>query len=164
MKIVNKELIIKRLNRLPPELLHVIFLSRNLAKIQKVGVYLVGGFVRDLILGVENFDLDIVVEKDGIEFAYKLSRILDAHVLKHRAFGTATITTKDGLKIDIATCRKEFYPEPAVLPVVSKGSIEDDLFRRDFTINAMACHIDFERFGQFVDILGGLEDLKKKCV
>ncbi|MBL7197851.1 MAG: CCA tRNA nucleotidyltransferase [Candidatus Omnitrophica bacterium] len=158
---IKKESIIKQLNKLPSKLLHVIFLSRNLAKIQKVGVYLVGGFVRDLLLGVENFDLDIVVEKDGIDFAYKLSRILDAHVVKHRAFGTATITKKDGLKIDIATSRKEFYPAPAALPIVSKGSIEDDLFRRDFTINAMACHIDFEKFGQFVDISGGLKDLKE---
>ena len=158
---IKKEAIIKRLNDLPSELQHVIFLSRNLAKVQKVGVYLVGGFVRDLLLGVGNFDLDIVVEKNGIDFAYKLSKILDAHLVKHRAFGTATITKKDGLKIDIATSRKEFYPEPAALPLVSQGSIEDDLGRRDFTINAMACHIDFEKFGQFVDIFDGLKDLKK---
>lgn len=161
MKTIKKELIINKLNKLPEELLHVIFLARNLAKIQKVGVYLVGGFVRDLLLGKENFDLDIVVEKEGIDFAYKLSRILDAHIIKHRAFGTATITKKDGLKIDISTSRREFYPESAALPVVSKGKIEDDLFRRDFTINAMACHIDFEKFGQFVDVTGGLEDLKQ---
>lgn len=158
---IKKDTIIKRLNKLPSQLQHIIFLSRNLAKIQKVGVYLVGGFVRDLLLGAKNFDLDIVVEKDGIDFAYKLSRILDAHVVKHRAFGTATITKKDGLKIDIATSRKEFYPEPTVLPLVTQGSIEDDLFRRDFTINAMACHIDFEKFGQFVDMFDGLRDLKK---
>lgn len=161
---IKKELIIKKLNQLPPELLNVIFLARNLAKIQKVGVYLVGGFVRDLLLGVDNFDLDIVVEKEGIDFAYKLSRVLNATVIKHRAFGTATITTKDGLKVDIATSRREYYPEPTALPIVSAGAIEDDLHRRDFTINAMACHIDFEKFGQFVDISGGLADLKSKLI
>ncbi|MFC1708530.1 CCA tRNA nucleotidyltransferase [Candidatus Omnitrophota bacterium] len=161
---IKKELIVKKLNKLPAQLSNIIFLSRNLAKIQKVGVYLVGGFVRDILLGVDNFDLDIVVEKDGIDFAYKLSRVLDAHVIKHRAFGTATITTKEGLKIDLTTSRREFYPEPAVLPVVSEGTIEDDLFRRDFTINAMACHIDFEKFGEFVDISGGLKDLRAGCV
>ncbi len=164
MKNIDKGEIIKKLDKLPPELLNVIFLSRNLARIQKVGVYLVGGFVRDLLLGAENFDLDIVVEKDGIDFAYKLSRILNGHVVKHRAFGTATITTRDGLKIDVATSRSEYYPEPAALPVVNKGSIEDDLSRRDLTINAMACHIDFEKFGQFVDISGGLRDLRKKRI
>jgi tRNA nucleotidyltransferase (CCA-adding enzyme) len=151
---------INKLNNLPSELLNVIFISRNLAKIENVGVHLVGGFVRDLLLGVENLDLDIVVEKDGIGFAHKLSRILDAPLVKHKAFGTATITKKDGLKIDIATCRKESYPKPAALPVVENGTIEDDLLRRDFTINAMACHIDFETFGQFVDVAGGLSDLK----
>lgn len=164
MKLIKKESIIKKLNKLPEELLHLIFLTRNLAKIQRVGVYLVGGFVRDLLLGVENFDLDIVVEKEGIDFAYKLSRILNAEVVKHRAFGTAAITTKNGLKIDIATCRREFYPEPAALPIVSEGAIEDDLYRRDFTINAMACHIDYEKFGQFVDISGGLKNLRDKRV
>ncbi|MDD5006141.1 MAG: hypothetical protein PHS93_06540 [Candidatus Omnitrophica bacterium] len=157
---IQKGLLIKRLNSLPLELQHIIFLSRNLARIEKIGVYLVGGFVRDLLLGVDNFDLDIVVEKDGIEFAYKLSRILDGTVVKHKAFGTATITKKNGSKIDIATSRKEFYPAPAALPVVNEGGIEDDLFRRDFSINAMACHIDFEKFGRLVDRFNGLKDLK----
>ena len=161
---IKKDTISRRLNKLPKRLLRIIFLVRDLACKQNVGVYLVGGFVRDLLLAVENFDLDIVVEKDGIDFAYKLSSMLDAGVVKHRAFGTATITKKDGFKIDIATSRKEFYPQPAVLPLVSQGSIQDDLFRRDFTINAMACHIDFEKFGQLVDIFGGLRDLKERCI
>ena len=157
---IEKDSIIKLLNKLPSQLQDIIFLLRKLAKKEKVGVYLVGGFIRDLLLGEENFDLDIVIEKNGIAFATKLSKILNAHLVKHRAFGTATVTKKDGLKIDIATCRKEFYPNPTELPIVRQGSIEDDLFRRDFTINAMACHIDFEKFGQFVDIFGGLRDLK----
>lgn len=158
---IENKLIIKRLNNLPSQLKNIILLSRDLAKEQKVGVYLVGGFVRDLLLRVENFDLDIVVERDGIGFAHKLSIMLDAQLVKHRDFGTATIRKKDGLKIDIATSRKEFYPQPAALPIVSPGNIEDDLFRRDFTINAIACHIDFDKFGQLVDISGGLKDLKE---
>lgn len=158
---IKKDIIISRLNKLPKSLQNIIFLARDLAKEQNMDVYLVGGFVRDLILGVKNFDLDIVVEKDGIDFAYKLSSKLDASIVKHRAFGTATITKKDGFKIDIATCRKEFYPQPAALPLVSQGSIQNDLFRRDFTINAMACHIDFKNFGQLLDLFGGLRDLKE---
>lgn len=161
---IKKDTMVERLKKLPASLRRIIFLSRDLAKKRAVGVYVVGGFVRDLLLGVENFDLDIVVEREGIDFAYRLASLLGAHVTKHRAFGTATITKKDGMKIDIATSRKEHYPTPAALPRVAKGSIEDDLFRRDFTINALACHIDFERFGELVDFFDGVGDLKKKRI
>ncbi|MDD5356312.1 MAG: hypothetical protein PHY56_07250, partial [Candidatus Omnitrophica bacterium] len=161
---MKKDLIIKRINKLPAQLQRIIFICRDLAAREKIDVYLVGGFVRDLLLGVDNFDLDIVVEKNGIDFAYKLSKILGAHIIKHRAFGTATITQKDGFKIDIATSRKESYLEPAALPLVSAGNIQDDLLRRDFTINAIACHIDFEKFGQLVDVCCGIKDLRKGYV
>ncbi|MDD5617839.1 MAG: hypothetical protein PHG69_01990 [Candidatus Omnitrophica bacterium] len=158
---LNKDSIIKRIHSLSPQLQRIIFVCRDLAKNEKVDVYLVGGFVRDLLLGVGNFDLDIVVEKEGIGFASKLSKILDAQLVKHKDFGTATVTQKDGLKIDIATSRKEFYPEPAALPLVRQGDIGDDLLRRDFTINSIACHIDYDKFGQLVDVCGGLKDLQK---
>ena len=161
---MKKELIVKRINKLPHRLKNIIFICRDLAEKECLDVYLVGGFVRDLLLGGENFDFDIVVERNGIDFAYKLSQILDAHLIKHKAFGTATLTLKDGLKIDIATSRREYYPKPAALPVVSKGDIEDDLLRRDFTINAIACHIDCDKFGQIVDVCGGLSDLKLKKI
>jgi len=164
MKMIKSDLITRRIHKLPDQLKRIIFICRDLAGSEKVGVYLVGGFVRDLLLGVDNFDLDIVVERNGIDFAYKLSKILDAHLIKHRAFGTATITRKDGFKIDIATSRRESYPEPAALPLVSAGDIRDDLLRRDFTINAIACHIDSGKFGQLVDMCGGIEDLKKGYV
>jgi len=145
-------------------LLDIIILASDLAKTEEIEVYLVGGFVRDLLLGVDNFDLDIVVERDGIGFAKKLADRLNASLIKHRAFGTATITTKDNFKIDIATCRREVYPESAALPIVKEGNIEDDLFRRDYTINAMGCHIDFEKFGQIVDFYGGIKDLNQSCI
>lgn len=160
----QKDILITRLRKLPTPLLRIIYCSRDLAKRQAVGVYLVGGFVRDLLLGVENLDLDLVVEREGIDFAYRLASLFDAQLIKHRAFGTATITTKDGIKIDIATSRKEYYPAPAALPRVTGGSIEDDLSRRDFTINALACHIDSERFGELVDFFDGIGDLRKKRI
>jgi len=161
---IKKEIIIKRLGRLPDRLKEIVFLARDLAKQEGMGVYLVGGFVRDLILGVDNFDLDFVVEKNGIDFAHKLSELLKGHMIKHRAFNTATITTKDGFKIDVATSRSEVYPEPAALPVVSVSDIGDDLYRRDFTINALACHIDKDRYGEIVDMFNGAKDLKTGSV
>lgn len=160
----QKDIIAKRLQKLPAPLPRIIYLARDLAKERGVSVYVVGGFVRDLLLGIENFDVDIVVERKGIDFAYQLASALDAKVIKHRAFGTATITTKDGTKIDIATSRQEFYPAPAALPRVAEGNIKDDLARRDFTVNALACHIDVGRFGEIVDFFNGTGDLKKKRI
>lgn len=138
-------------------------------------VYIVGGFVRDLILGVEDFDLDIVIEGDGIHFAKELSHRLKADFIKHRRFQTATIVIKDkthpqgklfgsGTKIDIATARKEIYEQPAALPRVSPGTIKDDLGRRDFSINAMAVSISRYTFGQLVDFYDSREDLRNKRI
>ncbi len=126
--------------------------------------YLVGGFVRDLILGVKNLDLDIVVEGDGIHFAEDFASILKARVTRHKRFGTATIIIKPNLKIDIATARKETYPYPASLPLVSRGTLRDDLARRDFTINAMAISIMEKDSGKLIDFFAGKSDLIHKKI
>jgi len=150
------------LNKLPKEFRELVALISRRASLHDLPVYLVGGFVRDILLGVKNLDLDIVVEGDGIAFAEDLCGILKGKLTRHRRFGTATIVLKPALKIDIATARKEFYPKPAHLPVVSRGGLKDDLFRRDFTINAMAIDITKGNFGKLVDIFGGKEDLAGK--
>jgi len=147
------------LNKLPKEIFDLICLARKVASSNKMPAYLVGGVVRDLILGVENLDLDITVEGDGIKFAEDFSSKLKVKLIRHRRFGTATAILRPHLKIDFATARKEFYPEPAHLPVVSRGELKDDLFRRDFTINAMALSLNNENFGQLVDFFGGKDDL-----
>jgi len=147
------------LNKLPKEIFDLICLIRDVASSNKMPAYLVGGFVRDLILGVENLDLDITVEGDGIKFAEDFSSKLKVKLIRHRRFGTATAILKPHLKIDFSTARKEFYPEPAHLPVVGRGGLKDDLFRRDFTINSMALSINNENFGRLVDFFGGKDDL-----
>ena len=151
-----------RLNKLSKELKDLINLAKGIAYSHNWPVYLVGGFVRDLILGVKNFDLDIVVEGDAIKFAEEFALKLKAGIIRHKRFGTATVTIKQLLKVDIATARKEFYPQPASLPVVKSGTLKDDLFRRDFTINAMAISITRKDFGRLIDFFGGMASLRRK--
>lgn len=152
------------LKKLPGEIQDLIYLASGIAFRNNAPIYLVGGFVRDLILGVKNLDLDIVIEGDGIEFAEALSQKLKLGVTRHRRFGTATVMLKNHLKIDIASSRKEYYPEPAHLPEVTRGTLMDDLMRRDFTINAMAISISQGDFGRFIDFFGGSDDLRDKKV
>ncbi len=121
--------------------------------------YAVGGFVRDLLLGVENLDIDIVVEGEGITFAKALARVLGGRVRSHEAFGTAVIILPDDFHIDVATSRIEYYEYPAALPKIDYSSIKKDLYRRDFTINSMAIRLNKRRFGELVDFYGGQRDL-----
>ena len=154
----------KYLDNLPNEIQNLIRLAGDIASSCNMSVYLVGGFVRDLILGVKNLDLDIVVEGDGIKFAEVLSRKLNAGLIRHRRFGTATVIFKRHFKIDIATARQEYYPEAAHLPEVIRGNLKDDLLRRDFTINAMAISINRRDFGRLIDYFGGRQDLANKKI
>jgi len=149
----------KYINKLPKEIFDLIRRARDVVSSNRIPAYLVGGFVRDLILGAENLDLDITVEGDGIKFAEDFCSKLKVKLIRHRRFGTATVILKPHLKIDFATARRESYPEPAHLPVVEMGELKDDLFRRDFTINAMALSINNKNFGQLIDLFGGRDDL-----
>ncbi len=117
--------------------------------------WLVGGPVRDALLGRPLLDLDLVVEAD----APALAGVLPARLLKTTPFGTATIEWPDGAVWDLATARSESYPEPGALPVCRPASLVDDLGRRDFTINAMAAALAPARWGELVDPHGGRQDL-----
>jgi len=128
------------------------------------GVYGVGGFVRDLLMKVENFDVDIVVEGDGIRLAEEFERRIPCRIRTHKKFGTAIILFSDGLKIDVATARLEVYDSPAALPTVEKGSIKMDLYRRDFTINTLAIQLNPKAFGELIDFFGGVKDIKEKLI
>jgi tRNA nucleotidyltransferase (CCA-adding enzyme) len=154
----------KYLKKLPKEVQEFIHLIAEVAALRGMRAYLIGGFVRDLMLGAKNLDLDIVVEGDGIIFAEDLAGRLKARLVKHRRFATATVIVGHNLKIDIATARSETYPEPAALPVVEPGCVNEDLKRRDFTINAMAIDINGSGYGSLVDIFAGKGDLAKKKV
>ncbi len=132
-----------------------------LADEQKVRVYLVGGVVRDLLLGVSNLDLDIVVEGDAISFTKEAAKGLGGRVNAHCKFGTAVLIIPFGFHIDFATSRTEFYKKPGALPEVEFAPIKEDLGRRDFTINAMAISLNRKNFGELLDYFGGYYDLKK---
>ncbi len=135
-----------------------------------VPVYVVGGFVRDLLMRLPNFDIDLVVEGDGIEFAKKLASRFGARVKEHKKFQTAVIifpedfkvssSVKTPFKIDVATARWEYYEYPAALPTVALSSIKLDLFRRDFTINTLAIRLDPGGFGTLIDFFGGQRDIR----
>lgn len=149
--------------KLPDEIKDLISIAGDIADKLNLRAYLVGGFVRDLILGVKNLDLDIVVEGDGIVYAEQLAQTFGVGIIRHKRFGTATIY-RAGLKIDIASARSEKYPHPGSLPVVSAGTLREDLARRDFTINAMAISVAKDDFGRVVDFFKGKHDLTDRQV
>jgi tRNA nucleotidyltransferase (CCA-adding enzyme) len=148
---------------LPSQRLDLIQAAGELARELGVGLYLVGGVVRDLLLGRATFDLDLVAEGDAPRLANLLAERRGGQVVIHRRFGTAKLRCQD-LSIDLATARAETYAHPGALPTVSPGSINDDLLRRDFTINAMAIHLDPDNFGKLVDPFGGEKDLEHKLI
>ncbi len=129
-----------------------------------VNVFVVGGFVRDLLLYMENDDIDIVVEGDGIAFARKFAAMKNCRCSAHRKFGTAVIVLDEKIKIDVASARLEYYKFPAALPTVEMSSIKLDLFRRDFTINTLAVSLNQENFGTLIDFFGAQRDLKDKVI
>lgn len=121
--------------------------------------FVVGGIVRDLLIQRPNLDVDIVVEGDGIAFAYALAESEMGTVRRHRRFGTAVLTLSDGFKVDVATARTETYAQSGALPSVEPGSIKEDLSRRDFSINAMAIRLNKDHFGELVDFFDSRSDL-----
>jgi tRNA nucleotidyltransferase (CCA-adding enzyme) len=123
-------------------------------------VYLVGGVVRDLLLGSPVEDLDLVVEGDAAAFARDLAGAGD-RLRVHPAFGTAMIRTGDGLRVDLAAARTEYYPEPGALPRVAEGDLRQDLHRRDFTVNALAIALHPDGHGLLVDYFDGRKDLRR---
>ncbi|MEG2140006.1 MAG: CBS domain-containing protein [Bilophila sp.] len=157
--------------RLPNPMLDLLRRAGDLGDKRGVDVYAVGGFVRDIILSrpvTEFDDVDLVVEGDGIAFARALSLELGGRVREHRAFMTALIIYTDETgkeqRLDVATARLEYYKYPAALPTVELSSIKMDLFRRDFTINAMALRLNKARFGNLVDFFGGQNDIQRKTI
>jgi tRNA nucleotidyltransferase (CCA-adding enzyme) len=146
---------LERLEELAPAFEEIAALSEGYE-----GVYLVGGTVRDILLGEQSFDVDIAVEGDAIELAKALAEALDGRVRPHEKFGTAVVLYGKGGRIDVVTTRTEFYDAPAALPTVEHATIREDLFRRDFTINAMAVSLKGDDLGRLVDPFRGRSDLE----
>jgi putative nucleotidyltransferase with HDIG domain len=127
----------------------------------KMEAFVIGGYVRDLFLGRESKDIDVVVDGDGIEIARMVAgRLPDStSVSVFKNFGTAMIKSAD-LEIEFVGARKESYRSGSRKPEVSQGSLEDDQRRRDFTINALALSLNKKNYGALLDPFDGLKDLE----
>ena len=150
--------------QLPKDIYTLLLHIGSIAQRTEINAYLVGGIVRDIFLNRPNDDIDIVVEGDGIQFAKQLQQAYGGEIIVHEAFGTATWLHPAGQSIDIASSRLEFYEQPASLPDVELSTLNEDLYRRDFTINAMAICLNEDRFGAVVDPFSGQKDLLGKKV
>lgn len=127
-----------------------------------VSAYLVGGPVRDKLLGLPLKDLDITIVGDAAALAARLADVVGGRLTVHRRFGTATVKVQDAT-IDLVSARREIYRRPGSLPDVQPGGITDDLARRDFTVNAMAVPLSGD-LGQLVDPHGGQDDLRANVI
>lgn len=162
---------------LPPDRLELLKTMAEAAFEQRAALYIVGGFVRDLLLERPSLDFDLVVEGDAITLARTLAARFGGRVTGHARFGTAKWHLDDrgdappcqlkveGLtSLDLVSARTEFYTHPTALPTVERGSIKLDLHRRDFTINTLALRLDGRHYGELHDYWGGLADLRAGLV
>lgn len=145
---------------LPPAVRDVLRAAGCVARDTAQPAYAVGGFLRDLLLGRPNTDVDIAVEGDGIAFAARLAAVTGGSVHPVPRFGTAHVILPGGLRVDVATARREFYEHAAALPQVEHADLREDLYRRDFTINALAARLTPDGPGEVVDFFGGYRDLE----
>lgn len=169
---------------LPPARLELLKAIAAQARELHQAVYIVGGFVRDLILDRPSQDFDVVVEGDAIALGNALVARYGGRIVSHARFGTAkwwvaevreelalrlpNLRTRDAadlpVSLDLITARTEFYDYPTALPTVERGSIKLDLHRRDFTFNTMALRLDGRHYGDLYDFWGGLNDLRRGLV
>lgn len=166
MKQNDPELLQKSLDAAQLKLLHLV---RENATQRGSPLYIVGGSVRDLLLGRRLNDFDLTVEGDAIALARSVASKYGGAVTAHTKFGTAKWFLPENLKtdhdtLDLISARSETYKYPAALPTVKSGSLADDLRRRDFTINALAVRLDGAQFGELRDDLNGLDDLQKGMI
>lgn len=149
--------------QLPAELVEFIKQAGELAASRGEKIYLIGGAVRDLLLDKINLDIDLVVEGDAIAFARELIKGKGGKITIYRQFNTAKISWHEW-SVDLAAARRESYARPGALPTVKPGSINDDLFRRDFTINAMAVDLNPQTYGRLIDPYSGQKDLGDRLI
>ena len=148
---------------LPSELTGFLQAVGAIAAYQGHHLYLVGGVVRDLLLDRSNLDLDLVVEGDALALAQQAASVTQGKLTVYRRFGTARLRWGKW-SIDFVRARSETYDRPGALPRVTPGSLSEDLFRRDFTINAMAINLNPGCYGEVIDLYGGRADLEKKYI
>ena len=151
------------LSNIPEPILNLLY---EIGEVAGKNAYLVGGFVRDLRLKRPSLDIDIVVEGDAIRIAETMCDRWNGTVEAHSQFGTATVTPEniELPKVDFVTARRETYQGAGTLPIVQRGTITDDLHRRDFSINALAMRLDINAFGTIIDKTGGQKDLESGII
>jgi poly(A) polymerase len=136
----------------------------KIADREKIDVYVVGGYVRDLLLSKKDKDLDILVMGDGVGFAKTVAAAMKIQtVVAFERFGTAMVPLFGG-KVEFVGARKEQYHPGSRKPDVTAGTLEEDLLRRDFTVNAMAMSLNKDRYGMLLDPLGGRNDLAARLI
>jgi len=153
---------------LPVPLLELVRKASETAAQMGFSLYVVGGFVRDLLLGTPTLDLDLVVEGNAIALARRLQKKVGGRVTGHDRFGTAKLILDYAAypipSLDFVTARTEFYEHPTALPQVERSSIKQDLHRRDFTINTLAICLDPDRYGELLDFYAGEQDLRRGLI
>ena len=155
---------------LSSEQLRILHLVADEASQSGLPLYIIGGSVRDLILGAAIKDLDLTVEGDAISLAHSLGKHHGGKVTAHKKFGTAkwflpkNLRTESSETLDLISARSETYKHPAALPTVKPGNMDDDIRRRDFTINTLAIRLVGAHFGELRDDLHGMDDLKNGIV
>jgi tRNA nucleotidyltransferase (CCA-adding enzyme) len=151
----------KHLSKRAIQLLHDL---GRVADRLELPIYAVGGFVRDLLLGNDNIDIDVTVDGDGILFAETFATGFGCRTKSHEKFGTAVIIFPDGYKVDVASTRLEYYASPGALPTVERSSLKMDLYRRDFTVNTLAIRLNDSCFGELIDYFGAYRDLQDRVI
>ena len=152
------------MNKLTPNInISIINLISEIGEKENVGIYLVGGFVRDLILERKSKDIDVLVIGNGIDFANVVAKKTNGKIQVFKNFGTAMLKTKD-YEIEFVGARKESYNSDSRKPIIKKGSLEDDLSRRDFTINTLAISLNKKNYGEIVNLFDGINDIKRKII
>lgn len=150
--------------KFPSELLYFIQRIGALADKEGQRAVIVGGVVRDLLVGWPIKDADIMLEPPLDKIVESIAKEFGGKVVSHPRFQTFTVKVSDQLKVDFVTAREESYPAPAALPVIKPSTIEKDFQRRDFTVNALACWINKPKWGQVLDPFFGARDLEKKVI
>tara|TARA_Y100001970_G_scaffold61778_1_gene78884 strand:- start:12874 stop:14289 length:1416 start_codon:yes stop_codon:yes gene_type:complete len=141
----------------------IINLISNYSNEENVEIYLVGGFVRDLILERQSKDIDVLVIGNGIDFALGFAKKVNGKIHVFKKYGTAMLNTK-GCDIEFVGSRKESYSSYSRNPAIEIGTLQDDLSRRDFTINTLAISLNKKNFGKVIDLFDGITDLKRKII
>lgn len=147
---------------LAPSVLYLLQLVQKQIDQNNLRAYLIGGIVRDMFLEIPNKDIDIVIEGDAVSLAEALQEAYGGRVRAHNLFRTASWMHPSGAKVDFSSARTEYYDFPAALPRVEPSSLKEDLYRRDFTVNALAVSINSDTYGELTDFFHGLEDIYTK--